>query len=160
MFVVIIYVLRLYFNYAGSTFWYSYVGEYFCCNHACDCFSFNHAVKSFCNTYASESFSIEYVGDSLHCIYAGESLYCNYAGGISAVLTNYASFLENKQNSSPHPLCNKEEIQLWLTNTNFYTYILLQIKPVIIKTFNFKFANVSFTKLTEKEILSWKIQLF
>ena len=29
----------------------------------------------------------------------------------------------------------------------FFFYLLLQIKPVITKTFNFKFENVSFTKL-------------
>ena len=33
----------------------------------------------------------------------------------------------------------------------FFTYLLLQIKPVIIKTFNFKFENVSFIKLAKKE---------
>ena len=33
----------------------------------------------------------------------------------------------------------------------FFTYLLLQIKPVIIKTFNFKFENVSFIKLPKKE---------
>ena len=29
----------------------------------------------------------------------------------------------------------------------FFFFLLLQIKPVITKTFNFKFENVSFTKL-------------
>ena len=33
----------------------------------------------------------------------------------------------------------------------FFTYLLLQIKPVVIKTFNFKFENVSFIKLAKKE---------
>ena len=33
----------------------------------------------------------------------------------------------------------------------FFTYLLLQVKPVIIKTFNFKFENVSFIKLAKKE---------
>ena len=33
----------------------------------------------------------------------------------------------------------------------FFTYLLLQIEPVIIKTFNFKFENVSFIKLPKKE---------
>ena len=33
----------------------------------------------------------------------------------------------------------------------FFTDLLLQIKPVIIKTFNFKFENVSFIKLAKKE---------
>ena len=55
--------------------------------------------------------------------------------------------LDNKQNSSPHPFCNVEEIQLWLIKTTCVTNLLLQVKPEIIKTFNFKFENVSFTKL-------------
>ena len=33
----------------------------------------------------------------------------------------------------------------------FFTYLLLQIKPVVIKTFNFKFENVSFIKLPKKK---------
>ena len=43
-------------------------------------------------------------------------------------------FLENKQNSNPHPFSNVGEIQI--------NYKLLQIKAVITKTFNFKFENV------------------
>ena len=161
MSVAIIYVLRLYFNYANSTFCYGYVGEYFYCNHACDCFSCNHAVRSFCSTYASDSFCIEYSGDNLYFIYAGGSLCCNYAGGIFCSAYQICPhFFENKQNSSPHSLCNVGEIQLWLTKTNSFIYLFLQIKPVIIKTFNFKFENVSFTKLTKKERISGRIQWF
>ena len=130
-------------------------------NHACDCFSCNHAVRSFCSTFPSDSFCIEYVGDSFYCLDAGGSLCCNYASGTFCSVYHLCPyFLENKQNSSLHPLCNVGEIQLWLTKTNSFTYLLLQIKPVIIKTFNFKFENVSFTKLTKKERLNWKIQWF
>ena len=50
-------------------------------------------------------------------------------------------------NSNPHSLCNVGEIQLLLIKTNYFTYLLLQIKPVIIETFTFKFENVAFTKL-------------
>ena len=39
----------------------------------------------------------------------------------------------------------------------FFTYLLLQIKPVIIKTFNFKFENVSFIKLPKKKKITDKI---
>ena len=46
-------------------------------------------------------------------------------------------FLENKQNSNPHLLCKVGETQLWLIKTTCFTYLLLQIKPVIIKAFNF-----------------------
>ena len=161
MSVAIMKGLRLYFNYADSIFCYSYVGEYFCCNHACHCFSCNHAVRSFCSIYASDSFCIEYMGDNLYCIYAIRSLCCNYEGGtFCSAYQLCPHFFENKQNWSPHPLCSMGEIQLWLTKTSSFTYLLLQIKPVILKTFNFKFENVSFTKLTKKERLSWKIQLF
>ena len=38
----------------------------------------------------------------------------------------------------------------WLIKTNCFTYFLLQVKPVIIKIFTFKFENVAFTKLPEK----------
>ena len=40
----------------------------------------------------------------------------------------------------------------------FFTYLLLQVKPVIIKTFNFKFENVSFIKLPKKENY-WQVML-
>ena len=50
--------------------------------------------------------------------------------------------LENKQSSNPHLICNMGEIQLRLIKTTCFTYLLLQIKPVIIKEFNFKFENV------------------
>ena len=137
-----------------------YGGEYFCCNHACDFFSCNHAVRSFCSIYSSDSFCIEYVDDNLYYIFAGGSLCCNYAGGIFYTAYHLCPhFLENKQNSSPHPLCDVGEIQLWLTKTNSFTYLLLQIKPVIIETFNFKVENVSLTKLTKKEWLSGKIKM-
>ena len=57
--------------------------------------------------------------------------------------------LENKQNSRKHPLYWGNPAMI---NQNyFFTYLLLQIKPVIIKTFNFKFENVSFIKLPKKE---------
>ena len=58
-----------------------------------------------------------------------------------------AHFLENKRNSNPHTLCKVGQIQLQLIKTFCFIYLLLQIKPVIIKTFNFKFENVSFTEL-------------
>ena len=61
------------------------------------------------------------------------------------------SLLENKKNSSPHLLCSMREIQLWLIKTTCFTYLLLQINSVIIKTFNFKFKNFSFTKLPKKK---------
>ena len=122
--------------------------------HACGCFSCNHAVRSFCSTYASDSFCIEYVGDSFYCIYVGGSLCCNYAGGtFCSAYQLCPHFLENKQNSSPHPLCNVGEIRLCLTKTNSFTNLVLQINPVIIKTFNFKFENVSFTELSKKRDL-------
>ena len=54
-------------------------------------------------------------------------------------------FLENKHNSNPHTLCKVGVIQPWLIKTTCFTYLLLQIKPVIIKTFHFKFENVPFT---------------
>ena len=60
---------------------------------------------------------------------------------------------ENKQNSNPHSLCNVGEILPWLIKSNCFTYFLLQIKPVIIKKSNFKFENVSFTKLPEKILM-------
>ena len=41
-------------------------------------------------------------------------------------------FLENRQNSNPHPLCGGH--QLWFINTTCFTSLLLQVKPVIIKT--------------------------
>ena len=63
-------------------------------------------------------------------------------------------FLENKQNLNSHPLCKVGDIQLWLIQTTCFRYLLLQIKPLIIKTFNFKFENVSFTKLL-KNIYQW-----
>ena len=59
-------------------------------------------------------------------------------------------FLENEQNSNPNSLCNVAEIQLWLIKTNCFTYLLLKIKPVILKTFVFKFENVAFNKLPKK----------
>ena len=59
-------------------------------------------------------------------------------------------FWENKQNSNPHSLCNAGEIQLWLIKTNCFTYLLLQIKLVIIKIFTFKSENVAFNKLPKK----------
>ena len=59
-------------------------------------------------------------------------------------------FLENKQSSNPHLLCNVGYIQLLLIKTTCFTYLLLQIKPVIIKIFNFKFENLSFTKHPQK----------
>ena len=62
-------------------------------------------------------------------------------------------FFENKQNSSPHLFCNVGEIQLWLIKTTCFLYLLLQIRPVNIKTFNIKFENLSFTKLVEKILI-------
>ena len=59
-------------------------------------------------------------------------------------------FLKNKQNSNPHPFCKVGEIQLWSIKTTCFTYLLLKIDPVIIKTLNFKFENVSFTKLRKR----------
>ena len=56
----------------------------------------------------------------------------------------FSHFMENKQKSNPHLLCNVGEVQLWVIKTNCFTHLLLQI---IIKTFNFKFENVSFAKL-------------
>ena len=51
-------------------------------------------------------------------------------------------------------------IQLCLIKTTCFTYLLLKIDPVIIKTLNFKFENVSFTKLPKKyEQLSKKNML-
>ena len=41
----------------------------------------------------------------------------------------------------------------------FFTYLLLQIKPVVIKTFNFKFENVSFIKLPKKKKNYWQDML-
>ena len=43
-----------------------------------------------------------------------------------------------------------------LIKTFCFTYLLLQIKPVITKTFNFKFENVSFTKLPKKLMIKKK----
>ena len=40
-----------------------------------------------------------------------------------------------------------EKIQLRSIKTTYLTYLLLQIKPVTMKTFSLKFENVSFTKL-------------
>ena len=62
-------------------------------------------------------------------------------------------FLENKHNSNPHFVCNVGEIQLSLIKTNCFRYLLLQIKPVIIKTFAFKFENVAFIALPKKIIM-------
>ena len=60
----------------------------------------------------------------------------------------FSHFMENKQKSNPHPLCNVGEVQLWLIKTNCFTYLLLQIIiKIIIKTFSFKFEHVSFAKL-------------
>ena len=59
-------------------------------------------------------------------------------------------FLNNKQYSNPHPLWKISEIQLWLIKITFFTYLLIQIQSVIIKTFNFTFENVSFTKLPKR----------
>ena len=57
-----------------------------------------------------------------------------------------SDFLEIKQNSNFHTFCKVGEIQPLIKSTGF-TYLLLQIKPVIIKTFNFKFENVPFIKI-------------
>ena len=38
-----------------------------------------------------------------------------------------------------------------MINQNCFAYLLLQIRPAIIQTFNFKFENVSFTKLQKKK---------
>ena len=62
----------------------------------------------------------------------------------------FPHFLNNKQNSNPHLLWKIEETQLWLNKITFFTYLVLQIQSVIIKTFNFKFENVSFTKLSKR----------
>ena len=78
-FVVIMQVLRLYCNYAGSTFCYSYVGRFFCCNHGCDCFCYNCAVRRFCSTYASDSFCIKYMSVKFYCIYAGGNVRILYS---------------------------------------------------------------------------------
>ena len=66
---------------------------------------------------------------------------------------NTPHFLENKQNSNPNLLCNVGEIQLWLIKTTCFTYFLLQIKPVIIKTLNVKFENLPFSKLQKKKLI-------
>ena len=50
-------------------------------------------------------------------------------------------------NLGPSSLCKVGEIQLWLIKSTCFSYLLLQIKPLITKTLNFKFANVTFTKL-------------
>ena len=59
-------------------------------------------------------------------------------------------FWENKQNPNPHFLCKVGEIQL--IKATCFTYLPLQRKPVIIEIFNFKFENVSFTKLPKNII--------
>ena len=59
-------------------------------------------------------------------------------------------FLKNKQNPNPHPFGKVGEIQLWLITTTCFTSLLLKIGPLIIKTLNFEFENVSFTKLPKK----------
>ena len=59
-------------------------------------------------------------------------------------------FWENKQNPNPHFLCKVGEIQL--IKATCLTYLPLQRKPVIIEIFNFKFENVSFTKLPKNII--------
>ena len=116
--VAIMEVLRLYFNYADSTFCYSYVGGYL---QSC---MWLLQLQS-CSTFANDSFCIKFVGDSFYCIYAGGSLCCNYASGtFCSVYQLCPYFLENKQNSSLHPLCNVVKIQLWLTKTNYFTYLL------------------------------------
>ena len=53
----------------------------------------------------------------------------------------FSPFLENKQNSNPHPLCKGGG------------ELSLQMKPLTIKTINFKFENVSFTKLQKKSLV-------
>ena len=64
-------------------------------------------------------------------------------------------FFENKQNSNPHPLCNVGEIKPWLIKTTCFSYLVLQIMmEIITQAFNFKFENVSFTKLPIK-IYQW-----
>ena len=63
---------------------------------------------------------------------------------------NLPRFFKNKQNSNPYLLCKVGKIQLPLIKT---TCLLLQIKLVIIKTFNFKHEHVSFTKLAKHILL-------
>ena len=53
----------------------------------------------------------------------------------------------NKKTSNHHPFSDIVEIRLWLIENTCFIYLVTQIKPVIIKTFNFEFENVSFTKL-------------
>ena len=42
-------------------------------------------------------------------------------------------FLENKQNSNPHLICN-----VGFITTSCFIYLLLKIKPVMIKTFDYQ----------------------
>ena len=58
-------------------------------------------------------------------------------------------FVKNKWSSNLH-LLYKFGGDLAMIIQNFYSiYFLLQIKPVIIKTFYFKFQNVSFSKISK-----------
>ena len=74
------------------------------------------------------------------------TLDCNVLRFIYSTTSNNRK-LFSFSNLGPSSLCKVGEIQLWLIKSTCFSYLLLQIKPVITKTLHFKFANVTFTKL-------------
>ena len=100
-------------------------------------------INNFCNRFlyimkVISVYRVRLVPELSRCFFS-------FCGG--KVYTVLPLFCPNKQNSNLNPFCKVGDLRLWLLKITCFTSFLLQIKPVIIKTINFKFKNVPFTKL-------------
>ena len=80
-----------------------------------------------------------------------------FLGFINTKINNKHMLLSHY--SVPYLICNAGEIQLWLIKTTCFTYLLLQIKPLMIKTLNFKLENLSFNKILKKKDMLYSIKI-